>query len=820
MMEDSVCRVAISGAKYFFDRLYDYDIPESLRESIQPGIRVLVPFGRSDQTREAIVVRMGRDPKAEYDRKEIYCALDTEPVLDEHLLRLAAYMCSTLFCTFYECAKTMLPSGLWVRHTEQYTLSDSVSEEEYNSLAEYRPILRLFTKRRRTVTAKEIEKKSGGILPTDILNDLCEQGILIQSQKFSRRVKDKTTMMYALALPDEEAMAIVENGRSPIRIDVVSVLIHEGSMNRFDLQYMTGASDAVLTAMVKKGILYHWAEETFRLPEQTDLPPRQENILSPSQMAAYQHMESLLLSGKPQAALLFGVTGSGKTQVYLKLIERVLQTGKGAIVLVPEIGLTPQVVRIFMAQFGECTAVLHSGLSIGERYDSWKRIRSGAARVVIGTRSAVFAPVHRLGLIILDEEQDDAYKSDMSPRYHARDIAKYRAVQENALVVLGSATPSIETFYGAQIGKYPMLPLRERYAGTQLPKVTIADMRGLTRQGYVSAVGPVLRQAIDTCLKDKHQCILFLNRRGALKQVTCTACGWVPECPSCSVSMTYHSANHRFMCHYCGRSKPVLSVCPNCGSTHLKTDGIGTQRLEEELHTMFPEAGILRMDADTTGTKGAHARLLSEFASGKADILLGTQMVTKGLDFDNVSLVGIIDADQALFAQDYRARERTFSLLTQVVGRAGRRNIRGHAVIQTYHPENDVILSAARQDYEQFYQTEIELRRALQCPPAAQIVSLTASARRERDVLEALMAVKARLEGLMAGQFADFCYPVLGPAPDAVVRIQNRYRYHLFIRCPDGKRRRELIGGVLREFALNSKFRQIAIYVDINPLHI
>lgn len=818
MQQDTVCRVAISGAAYAFDKLYDYDIPAELSGNIKPGMRVIVPFGRGSRTREAIVVRMGCDPHADYERKELIQVLDREPVLDDHMLTLAAHMCSTLFCTFYDCARAMLPAGLWFRKTELYTLEKAITEEVRAELAQNYTVLQLFTRRKRTISTKEMEKKLASF-PADELEELCQNGILMQSSEFNRCVNDKTITMYELGMPEEEARELAERGRSSVRMDVVSVLTQEGRLSRDDLKYMTGASDAVIRAMVQKGILQKWEEEAFRLPQPMELPPKQEYVLSPSQQEAYQRMEPLLLSAKPEAALLYGVTGSGKTQIYIKLIDRALQEGKGAIVLVPEIGLTPQFIRRFMAQFGDCTAVLHSGLSVGERYDSWKRIRSGSARVVVGTRSAVFAPVRRLGLMILDEEQDDAYKSENSPRYHARDIAKYRAMQENALVVFGSATPSVETYYGAVHGKYPVMTLRDRYSGAELPEVTIADMRGLTRQGYTSAIGPVLRQAMEHCLAQKHQCILFLNRRGAAKQVTCTACGWTPECPSCSVSMTYHSVNHRLMCHYCGHSEPLPRCCPACGSTHFKTDGIGTQKLETELQELFPEAKILRMDADTTGTKGAHAKLLEQFAAGKADILLGTQMVTKGLDFDNVTLVGIIDADQSLFAQDYRARERTFSLLTQVVGRAGRRAARGHAVIQTYSPEHPVILHAARQDYERFYENEIELRQALQCPPVSQIVVLTAAAERERDVLEALVTVKGRIESLMAGQFADFHYPVLGPAPAAVVRVQNRYRYHLSIRCPEGKRRRELIGGILREFAANAKYRGVTLFADMNPMH-
>lgn len=819
-MRFDVCRVAVSDAIYAFDKLYDYDIPPNLMGAVVPGVRVLLPFGRGDRTREAIVVRMGCDPQAQYKRKSILDVLDETPVLDAHALSLAAHLCSTLFCTFYDCARAMLPAGLWFRKTEQYALTQETNEAKRQQLAQQYPVLQHFSKKKRVIAVKTLTELCGGTLPEQQIQDLLQTKVLEQSSAFDRRINDKTVTMYRLGMPRDDAMAMAERGRSHVRMDIVSVLAQEGRMSRSDLKYMTGASDAILRAMVKNGMLDRWEEETFRLPEQPSPSERQEFILNAAQQTAYDRMEPLLLSGHPEAALLFGVTGSGKTQVYMKLIDRALQAGKSAIVLVPEIGLTPQLIRKFMAQFGDCTAVLHSALSVGERYDSWKRIRAGEARVIVGTRSAVFAPAQNLGLVILDEEQDDAYKSETSPRYHARDVAKYRAMQENAFVLFGSATPAIETFYGAEMGKYPVLFLRERYSGAALPRVTIADMRGLIRQGYVSAIGPVLRQEMEQCFAEGHQCILFLNRRGAAKQVTCTACGWTPECPSCSVSMTYHSVNHRLMCHYCGKSIPVRHTCPNCGSTHLRWEGIGTQKLEAELQELFPGRKILRMDADTTSTKGAHAKLLEAFEEEKADILLGTQMVTKGLDFDRVTLVGIVDADQSLFAQDYRARERTFSLLTQVVGRAGRRQAQGHAVIQTYHPEDSVILNAARQDYEQFYEEELERRRLLQCPPLAQLVVLTAVGEDEREVLQALSAVKQRIESLMAGAFSDFCYPVLGPAPANIVRMQNRYRYHLTIRCPDSKRRRTLIDGVLREAGADRRFRGVTVYADVNPMQV
>ncbi|MGN1014194.1 MAG: primosomal protein N' [Butyricicoccus sp.] len=814
-----ICRAAVSAATFSFDRLFDYFIPAELDGTIQPGMRVLVPFGNGNRTVEAFAVQLGQAEDTQ-PLKEVQSVLDAEPVLDEHQIRLAAWMCSSLFCTFFSCAKLMLPTGLWVKHTEWYMLSDGVESEQLKLLTAQYPFLSLFAGKTKKRRVQDIDALCGGKRPVRELNQLCAEGILQFSSSFSRKLGDRTVKMLGLAVPDDHAVRLAERGKSPVRLDVVSCLLDGQALSRQELIYQTGASAGVIATMVRQGILRQWEEEAFRLPDFSDCERTPLEQLTPEQQTAFDRMVPMLDSGLPEAALLFGVTGSGKTQVYLHLIARALEHGKSAIVLVPEIGLTPQMIRRFVGCFGDCVAVLHSALSDGERYDSWKRIRSGAARVVVGTRSAVFAPARDLGLLIIDEEQDDAYKSEQSPRYHARDVAKYRVMQEKALLVLGSATPAVETFYGAETGRYPMLTLRERYAGTRLPEVTIADMRSAARQGSFGSIGPVLHQAIQRTLEEKHQAILFLNRRGAARQVTCTSCGWTPECPNCSISMTYHSANGRMMCHYCGHSMPLPRVCPSCGNTRLKTEGDGTQRVEMELKRLFPQAAVLRMDADTTSAKNAHERLLHQFAAGEADILLGTQMVTKGLDFDNVSLVGVIDADQSLFAQDYRARERSFSLLTQVVGRAGRRSVRGHAVIQTYVPNHEVILNAARQDYERFYEKEIELRQALQCPPAAQIVTLTAAAERERDVLEALVRIKQRLESLMCGEFADFCYPVLGPAPAAVVRVMNRYRYHLTIRCPEGKRRRELIGGILRECASDSRYRGVSLFADINPLEI
>ena len=649
-----------------------------------------------------------------------------------------------------------------------------------------------------------------------MLDALAGEGVLTYHSNTTQKSTDKTEKMLALDMEAGEAMARIGR-RSPARLDVVSVLADGGWMSQKELVYMTGASDTALRDMVKKGILRVQYQEQLRTPDFSEVPQAAPPVLSAAQQQVYDGLAALMDEDAPRAALLFGVTGSGKTQVYLKLIEKALARGKSAIVLVPEIGLTPQVLRQFAALFGDEVAVMHSALSVGERYDSFKKIRSGRARVVIGTRSAVFAPVQDLGVLIIDEEQDGAYRSEQSPRYHARDVAKYRAAQENALLVLGSATPSVETYYGAQQGKYPVFRLTERFLGAGLPDVLIADMRGLAREGRAGVIGPQLESALLDTLEKGKQAILFLNRRGNSRVIGCALCGWVPECPSCSTNMTYHSVSGRAMCHYCGASVKITGKCPVCGGESLFTETPGTQKVEEELRARFPSARVLRMDADTMTAKGAHEKLLSRFAKGEADILLGTQMVTKGLDFENVTLVGVLDADQSLYAQDYRARERTFSLITQVVGRAGRRFDTGKAVIQTYSPTHPVILTAARQDYEAFYEREMETRQALQCPPVCGLTVLTAVGEVEQQVLKSLIALKVRLQSLMEGQYADVKAPVLGPAAAQMVKVMGRYRYHLTMRAESSARWRALIAGVIREFMLDGKNRGVTVFADENP---
>ena len=815
-MTEQICAVAVDAATYAIDKLYSYRVPDELREQVLIGTRVLVPFGFGNKRAEGVVLAF-REDAGGMKLKPVIEVLDDTPVLTPGQLKLAAWMRERLYCTYFDCVRVLLPAGLWFKRNETYTLAPDVDLAALRQRdGDAGRVLALFDQPGQTLAVSDIRQRLGGRSVTGVLDALAGEGVLTYHSNTVQKSSDKTEKMLALDMGAGEAMARISR-RSPARMDVVSVLADGGWMSQKELVYMTGVSDAALRDMVKKGMLRTRQQECLRAPDFSDVPPMPPPVLSAAQQQVYDGLAALMDENAPRAALLFGVTGSGKTQVYLQLIAHALEQGKGAIALVPEIGLTPQVLRQFAARFGDTVAVLHSALSAGERYDSFKKIKSGRARVVIGTRSAVFAPVHNLGVLIVDEEQDGAYKSEQSPRYHARDVAKYRVAQEGALLVLGSATPSVETYYGAKQGKYPVFTLTERFLGAGLPAVHIADLRGQAREGRSGVLGRELEgELIDTLQKGK-QAILFLNRRGNSRVIGCALCGWVPECPSCSTSMTYHSASGRAMCHYCGASVKITGTCPSCGGQSLFTETPGTQKVEQELHEKFPSARVLRMDADTMTTKGAHEKLLTQFAKGGADILVGTQMVTKGLDFENVTLVGVLDADQSLYAQDYRARERTFSLITQVVGRAGRRFDTGKAVIQTYSPTHPVILTAARQDYEAFFEREMETRQALQCPPVCDLTVLTAVGETEQQVLASLLALKTRLQSLMEGQYADVKAPVLGPAAAQVVKVMGRYRYHLTMRAKNTARWRSLIAGVLREFAQDSKNRGITLFSDANP---
>ena len=808
-----IVKVAVSAAPYSIDKPYDYLVPEPLLEAAVPGVRVTVPFGRGNRTSEGIILARVQGEKVQ-GLKPLDSVLDSGPVLDGDGIALALWMRQRYFCTMFEAVKTILPTGLWYRLREVWHLAEGVDREAAAALC---------GNIRRAGAVLDVLWASGGSAGLEALRDACGQeaestlramemtGTVRCETEAARKIGDKTRRMVSLAVSAEDALAMTEVKRrsAPARYEVVRLLAATGRASAADVCYFTGASTRTLKAMEKAGLLAFSEEEELRVPQATEVEPGAPIVLNGEQQAAYDGILSLMDSGKPEAALLHGVTGSGKTQVYLRLVQEALDRGKTAMVLVPEIILTPQMMRKFSSYFGSKVCMLHSSLRMTERYDQWKRIRRGEVQVVLGTRSAVFSPLKNLGLLILDEEQEGSYQSENPPRYHTRDVAKFLCAREKAVLLLGSATPTVESAWAAEEGTYHLFQLRRRYNAHALPQVRIADLRQEIRAGNPGLISAPLRQELEENLRRGEQSILFLNRRGSSRMLLCGKCGHVPECPRCSVALTYHSANGRLMCHYCGHSERALEACPVCGGI-MKHVGTGTQKVEEELRELFPEAGILRMDADTAS--GGHEAILSRFEKERIPILLGTQMVAKGLDFENVTLVGVLSADLSLYVDNYRAAERTFNLLTQVVGRAGRGGKQGRAIIQTYTPGNDVIRCAAEQNYDSFYQNEVRMRRLRRCPPFADLFVFTVSGTEEGSVLRAAAGARERLRQVFPGE------EVLGPAPAPVLKLNNRFRYRLLLVGKNDKATRDRISWLLKEFANDRANRGLNIFVDCNPM--
>ena len=746
-----IAKIAVSAAPYWIDKPYDYLIPEELQSAALPGVRVYVPFSRGNRLCEGIILAVSDNSEYNGEKlKAIIRLLDESPILTEAQIKLALFMRDRFFCTVYEAVKAILPAGLWFN----------------------------------------------------------EQG--------ERKVKDKMLPMIRLAVSAEEASEALETKRRRAvqQARILEILCSFEALPLHDVLIHADATRTAVKALEKQGYIELYEREVFRRPEvySDELLPLPQ--LSEAQEKVFRGIRALADGGKAAAALLFGVTGSGKTSVYIHLIQNTLSKGKSAILLVPEIALTPQMLQTFSSYFGNQIAVLHSSLSVGERYDEWKRIRSGRAKLVIGTRSAVFAPVADLGLLIIDEEQEESYKSENSPRYNTRDVAKYLCARADCLLLLGSATPDISSRYYAEIGRYAFFTLPDRYNDMALPEVRIVDMKRELRRGNTGDISEPLRQELQNNIERKEQSILFINRRGAHKLISCGSCGFTYRCPRCSVSLTYHSSNRRLICHYCGYSQRVDAVCPDCGG-ELKYVGSGTQYIVEQLNELFPCVEVLRMDTDSVAPVGSHEPLFDRFKEENIPIMVGTQMVTKGLNFENVTLVGVLSADQSLYAGDYRAGERTFSLITQVVGRSGRGSKPGRAVIQTFTPDNQIIQQAAAQDYEAFYTSEMELRWLQHAPPICDLISVTVSGLVEEQVLRTAHYIADWLRNTSSESRG---VSVMGPAPLSVLKINNRFRYRVNVACQADSAMRRRIAQIVMECNADKRFKGVSVFADNDPV--
>ena len=739
---------------YLFDAPYHIDRPFDYLcgDDVAVGSIVKVPFGRSNNLRLAAVTKV-KDSSDGEKLKSVHSVFDSRFSLSEEMLRLCLFMKGHTLCTFGEAVRCLIPAG--------------ALQETPNVKVKKTCVL--------TLSESEVD---------DLLSAKGRAGIRSEGQRI-----------------------------------IINYLRDIGSADIELLRDLPGTSYANISALAEKGIIKIIQSESLRNPyaEYARIRNTTPIELSPAQQTAYATIESELMSESARAVLLFGVTGSGKTKVIMKAIDKTLSEGKSVIMLVPEIALTPQTVGIFCTRYGERVAVIHSALSQGERFDAWRRIKRGEVDLVIGTRSAIFAPLENIGMIVIDEEHEHTYKSESDPKYHARDIAAFRCGQNNALMLLASATPSLESFYKAQSGTYTLATLRERYGGVRLPDAIIVDMREELRLGNMSPISDRLHKSLSEVYENDKQAILFLNRRGYSTQINCKECGEVLSCHRCSVSLTYHNGpdGGKLLCHMCGYSQPVPKQCPACSADKLSFLGYGTQKLEAELNKYLPDMPVLRMDADTTGTKMSYDRMLEDFRQGRADILLGTQMVAKGHDFPRVTLVGVALADTSLHVSDFRAAEKTFSLLTQVIGRAGRATDGGIAVIQTYSPKNECLRLACLQDYEKFYEGEIALRRELSYPPFCDIVYLTLTSDDEGELMRESKRLSDMVVEKLKGDFSKLPFIVFGPFEAQVYKVNEKYRMRMVIKCKLNKDSRLLFHQLLCEF---STARRVTLSVDMNPM--
>ena len=807
-------QVALENTAKSFDKTFDYAVPDTLSETLQPGCRVLVPFGRSNKPRVGLV--MGICEESSYKRvKAIRAQLDEQPILNKEMLCLAEWLRNRCFCTYFDAIRLLMPAGFHLDVSYVCTIGKTAEPEELSQTQ--RALLAHLRQSSSSVREENLLKTVGLDADSSDYQALVQAGCIIREEHAFRRTGDVFTRMVRI-VPEWEGGKL-----SPRQQEVFSLLQQMGAASVKEICYFTGVTQGVVAGLVKKGAAVFFEEERFRIPKTLYTSEETTQIrLSPEQAEACDALKRDFDAQAGRTSLLFGVTGSGKTQVFLSLIDYVLERGRGVIVMVPEISLTAQTLGLFRGRYGDRVAIFHSGLSNGERLDEWKRVQRGLATVVLGTRSAVFAPLSNIGLIMLDEEQEYTYKSENSPRYHARDVARFRCAYHKGLCVLASATPSVESFYMASLpegtpGKYGLQILSRRYGDAVLPGVEIVDMNAELESGNSSILSSSLLAALEENRQAGQQSILLLNRRGYHTFASCRDCKEVVTCPHCSISLTYHAANHRLMCHYCGYSVPLMRTCPHCGGEHIRLSGTGTQRAEEQLAELLPEARILRIDTDTASGRFSLEKNLHAFASKEYDIIIGTQMVAKGLDFENVTLVGVLNADQSLYGDDFRSNERTFDLLTQVVGRAGRGRLNGRAIIQTFTPENPVLQLAARQDYPAFYKQEIAFRRVMLYPPFSDIFVVGFVAEKESLASDASRRFLQIFRTRAQSKYPDLPLRILNPSPAAIVKVSEKYRYKLVIKCRFGRNFRSLVSESLEEFMNLREFAAVSVLTDCNP---
>ncbi|HHX1922495.1 primosomal protein N' [Enterococcus faecalis] len=805
-----VAKVIVDVPTMQTDQPFTYLVPENLNEQLAVGMRVEVPFGNGNRHVQGFVLAIEPMAATVLDEtnvqlKELVAVLDLKPVLNTEILALADYMKEKTFAFKITCLQTMLPSVMRADYQKYIYLTDELSEELQDQLF---------------YGLEEIswdQAQERGILP----------------QLMALRKQQKVDIRYEVTTRNKVKMVrFIQAAKEFEQLEEIRLGLRKGAKKKEQLLYYLqrlgtekvtavkemkelGFSTALLNEAAKNGWLTFIEKEAYRDPFANQTFEKTTALsLNAEQQVAVETILQSVQEQQSQTYLLEGITGSGKTEVYLQVIAEVLNQGKTAIMLVPEISLTPQMVQRFKSRFGEHVAVMHSGLSQGEKYDEWRKIERGEAEVVVGARSAIFAPIENIGVIIVDEEHEASYKQEETPRYHARDLAIWRSEYHHCPVVLGSATPSLESRARAQKNVYQRLRLTQRAnQAATLPTIDVVDMRKEVENGNVSSFSMSLQEKLQERLEKNEQSVLLLNRRGYSSFVMCRDCGYVLPCPNCDISLTLHMDSKTMKCHYCGHEERIPYRCPNCGQDKIRYYGTGTQKVEEELQTLLPESRILRMDVDTTRRKGAHEKILRTFGEGQADILLGTQMIAKGLDFPNVTLVGVLNADTALNLPDFRSSERTFQLLTQVSGRAGRAEKPGEVIIQSFNPEHYAIQLAKAQDYEDFYTKEMYIRHRGDYPPYYFTVQITASHPEENEAAKQMFQIATKLKQGLSPQAI-----LLGPTPNAIMRVNNRYFYQVIIKYKQEPMLQPLLKEILTD-TQRATARGLKLSIDAEPMN-
>lgn len=802
-MKEMIVKVIVDIPSAQVNRPFDYEVPNELAPLVQLGMRVQVPFGPRQLL--GFIVAIEEQSTFESKLKPITALLDYESFLNEELLNLSDYLAEHLQAFRISILQAMLPNMLKVKYQNVFIIQQPA----------------LFAEKISNVQGTVIDKeKLEHLLPKAVIKDLLDKGVIALEYRVADQATVKMITYVKSALSTSELQTVLaEMGKRAPKLKQLVAFLLETAVVQFtykELSELAQVSQATIKSAIDKGILLKFEQQAYRDPfAHSEFKLTQKRAFTAQQQTAYDKIERAMQDADSRTFLLEGVTGSGKTEIYLQLMDRARQSGKGAILLVPEIALTPQMVNQVKGRFQSGVAVLHSGLSTSEKYDEWRRISRGEATIVVGARSSIFAPVQNIGILIIDEEHETTYKQADTPRYHARDVALWRSQCHHCPLVLGSATPSLESRSRAQVGKYELIQLTQRVNQTPLPPVNIIDMTQQVVSQTADELSTILQEGIANRLVKGEQVVLLLNRRGYASYMLCRECGYVFQCPRCDISLTYHKHEHRLKCHYCDYHEPVAQQCPQCQSEYLRTHGLGTQKVAETLARLYPQARVIRMDVDTTRRKGDHERLLNQFANHEADILLGTQMIAKGLDFEKVTLVGVINADTALNLPDFRASEKTFQLLTQVAGRTGRGRFKGEVMIQTYNPEHYVMQFAKRHDYESFFFYEMKRRHLGNYPPYYYTTLITVASKNQAAANQKIYELKAALYDAHLEQAGQLL--LLGPSRGAIAKLNESYYFQILLKYKDKTLIQERLNQVL-EAAQQASRHGVYINIDHEPL--